>query len=111
MFYLHDTNIAPGSVFPYHLKTGSGVLQKPLCADFCCQGKKCKNRPCKFAHVIKYSQLNQNEFDTICKHFSDKKVGWLSDGMLKMTNNVSLKPEYNHLRGDENGPFSQQNEG
>ena len=111
MFYLHDTNIAPGSVFPYHLKTGSGLLQKPLCADFCCQGKKCKNRPCKFAHVIKYSQLNQNEFDTICKHFSDKKVGWLSDGMLKMTNNLSLKLEYNHLRGDENGPFSQQNEG
>jgi hypothetical protein len=111
MIYLHDTNIQSASIFPQELRISIGGQQKPLCADFCCQGRKCKRGSCRFAHATRYAQLSQHEFDTMCKHISDKNIGWLSDDVLKRTNSVSLKPEFDHLRGDENGPFGQQNEG
>ena len=111
MIYLEDPNMAPYLVFPKDLEVSFRRKTGKLCSGFCCQGKVCNQYNCSFIHIFKYDDLSQVDFDKLCAYISEKKHAWLSDGMLKKSRKVTLKPQYEHLRGDENGPFTSQNEG
>lgn len=113
MLFLHDPNMEAYKVFPKDLVVTFKKKTGKLCSGFCCQGRICDQYggSCNFIHVIKYDDLSQSEFDMLCAYISDEKHAWLSDGMLKKSRKIKLKPQYEHLRGDENGPFTSQNEG
>eukprot|EP00984_Skeletonema_dohrnii_P028964 scaffold19231_cov155-Skeletonema_dohrnii-CCMP3373.AAC.2 len=113
LLFLADGEMPPQQIFPQGLKLTFRNKTGPLCAGFCCQGKTCDRPPssCYFLHVNNYDGLGQEYFDKLCAHLNEKKHGWLSDGMLKNSKNIKLKPQYEHLRGDEKGPYGNQNEG
>lgn len=107
IIHLAIVSTPPGQIFPRELEVTFFGKTAGLCAGFCCQGRSCNRRAtnCSFLHVPRYDMLGQEPFDILCKHLSDTKVGWLNDRMLKASQKIVLKPEYEHLRGNENGPF------
>ena len=110
IIFLKDPNIPNGEVFPSQLKferKGKGKDKfAPLCADFVCVGKQCTKPKgkCNFVHVNSYRIIGQEKFDLICQHLLSKKIGWVSEKMLRKKNcGVILRPEYKDLLGDANG--------
>ncbi len=112
MLHLYNPELEAYKVFPKDLVVTFKGKKGRLCSGFCCQGKVCDQFVnCNFIHIIKYDDLSQLEFDMLCDYISENKHAWLSDGMLKRSRKIKLKPQYEHLRGDESGPFTSQNEG
>jgi hypothetical protein len=112
MLYLYNPDLEAYKVFPKDLEVTFRRKKGRLCSGFCCQGKVCEQfGSCNFIHVSKYDDLSQSEFDMLCAYISENKHAWLSDGMLKKSRKIKLNPQYEHLRGDESGPFTSQNEG
>lgn len=112
LLYLHDPGMQPQQIFPQGKITFRNKSSVP-CVGFCCQGKMCERTPtnCRFLHINNYDGLGQEYFDKLCAHLDENKHGWLSDGMIQKSNHIKLKPQFEHLRGDENGPYTSRNEG
>ena len=112
LLYLSNPEMPPQRIFPQGNLTFKNRSGAP-CVGFCCQGKICDRTAttCKFLHFNNYDALGQEYFDKLCAHLDENNHGWLSDGMIQKSNRIKLKLQYDHLRGDENGPYTSKNEG
>jgi hypothetical protein len=97
LFHAKD-GIEDGKVFP-------NTLKQPLCSKFCLQGKACDKpkQACKFAHVVTWKSIKEEDQNEILKHCVATNNLWLDDETMKK-HKAELPSEFEHLLGDSMGP-------
>ena len=90
--------IEDGKVFP-------STLKQPLCSKFCLQGKACDKpkQACKFAHVVTWKSIKEEDQNEILKHCVATNNLWLDEETMKK-HKTELPKEFEHLLGDATGP-------
>ena len=90
--------IEDGKFFP-------STLKLPLCSKFCLQGKACDKpkQACKFAHVVTWKSIKEEDQNKILKHCVATKNLWLDEETMKK-HKAELPKEFEHLLGDATGP-------
>jgi len=97
LFHAKD-GIEDGKVFP-------NTLKLPLCSKFCLQGKACDKpkQVCKFAHVVTWKSIKEEDQNEILKHCVTTNNLWLDKETTKK-HKADLPSEFEHLLGDATGP-------
>ncbi len=97
LFHTKD-GIEDGKVFP-------NTLKLPLCSKFFLQGKACDKpkQACKFAHVVTWKSIKEEDQNKILKHCVATNNLWLDDETMKK-HKAKLPSEFEHLLGDTTGP-------
>ncbi len=90
--------IEDGKVFP-------STLKLPLCSKFSLQGKACEKpeQACKFAHVVTWKSIKEEDQNEILKHCVATNNLWLDEETMKK-HKAELPKEFEHLLGDATGP-------
>ena len=97
LFHAKD-GIKDGKVCP-------NTLKLPLCSKFCLQGKACDKpkQACKFAHVVTWKSIKEEDQNEILKHCVTTNNLWLDKETTKK-HTADLPSEFEHLLGDATGP-------
>jgi len=89
----------------YSCKVFPNTLKLPLCSKFCLQGKACDKpkQACKFAHVVTWKSIKEEDQNEILKHCVATNNLWLNEETMKK-HKAKLHSEFEHLLGDATGP-------
>jgi len=92
--------IEDGKIFP-------NTLTLPLCNKFCLQGRACDKpkQACKFAHVVNWKSIKEEDQNEILKHCIATNNLWLDEETMKK-HKAELPKDFEHLLGDASGPKS-----